>query len=49
MEIRKKRLGTDHLVTLISMNNPAFTWEEQGRDAEAVDLMKDWYGFSNGF
>lgn len=40
-EMRKKKLGEGHLDTLISMNNLAFTWEGQGRCAEAVSLMLD--------
>ena len=40
MEIRKKKLGADHPDTLASMNNLAFTWKEQKRVAEAIELMK---------
>jgi hypothetical protein len=41
METRKTKLGADHPSTLTSMNNLAFTWKGQGRDAEAVQLMED--------
>ena len=37
----RKKLGADHPSTLTIMNNLAFTWKEQGRDAEAVGLMKE--------
>ena len=40
-EIRKKKLGSDHPNTLICMNNLAFTLKEQGKDAEAISLMRD--------
>ncbi len=33
-------LGEKHPDTLISMNNLAFTWEAQGRNAEAINLME---------
>ena len=35
-----KKLEADHSNTLTSMNNLAFTWKEQGRNAEAIDLMR---------
>lgn len=40
-EIRKRVLGAEHLGTLTSMANLAFTLKEQGRGAEALSLMKD--------
>jgi hypothetical protein len=40
MEIRKRVLGAEHPDTLISMANLAFTWESQGRDHDALELMK---------
>ena len=39
METFTKKLGVDHPSTLASMNNLAFTWKGQGRDAEAISLM----------
>ncbi|OCK80636.1 hypothetical protein K432DRAFT_297220, partial [Lepidopterella palustris CBS 459.81] len=39
METCKTKLGADHPDTLSSMANLAFTWKEQGRDAEAINLM----------
>ncbi|KAF2174314.1 hypothetical protein K469DRAFT_541483, partial [Zopfia rhizophila CBS 207.26] len=41
METRKTKLGADHPSTLSSMNNLAFTLKEQGRDAEAISLMRE--------
>ncbi|PVH91428.1 hypothetical protein DM02DRAFT_342936 [Periconia macrospinosa] len=41
VETRKTKLGADHPDTLISMNNLAFTWKSPGRDAEAIELMKE--------
>jgi Tetratricopeptide repeat len=41
METRKTKLGADHPSMLTSMNNVAFALRAQGRDAEAVELMKD--------
>ena len=41
METSKKKLGAYHPDTLTSMNNLAFTWKGQFRDAEAVNLMKE--------
>ena len=41
MEMSKKKLGADHPSTLTSMNNLAFTWKDQGRDTEAVGLMRE--------
>ncbi|KAF2469576.1 uncharacterized protein BDR25DRAFT_228047 [Lindgomyces ingoldianus] len=41
IEIRKKNLGADHPSTLTSMNNLAFTRKGQGRDVEAISLMKE--------
>ncbi|KND93897.1 Kinesin light chain 4, partial [Tolypocladium ophioglossoides CBS 100239] len=35
LKLRKAKLGADHPATLTSMNNLAFTWESQGRHAEA--------------
>ncbi|KAH9208035.1 hypothetical protein DL95DRAFT_312560 [Leptodontidium sp. 2 PMI_412] len=40
-EMRKKKLGEGRLDTLIGMSNLAFTWERQGRCAEAASLMFD--------
>ena len=40
MEMTIKVLGAEHLHTLTSMNNLAFTWKGFGRDAEAVKLME---------
>jgi hypothetical protein len=39
METRKGKLGADHPDTLTSMANLAFTWNAQGRNAEAVPLI----------
>jgi hypothetical protein len=39
MEIRKRVLGAEHPSTLTSMANLAYTWKEQGRDAEAIHLI----------
>ncbi|KAF2788537.1 hypothetical protein K505DRAFT_285943 [Melanomma pulvis-pyrius CBS 109.77] len=41
METRKKKLGVDHPDTLLSMNNLACTWEEQGKVAEALCLQTE--------
>jgi hypothetical protein len=41
METCKTKLGADHPSTLTTMNNLAFTWKGQGRDAEALRLMED--------
>jgi hypothetical protein len=41
METRKTKLGADHPDTLTSMHNLAFTWESQGRHADALSLMED--------
>ncbi|KAF1988157.1 HET-domain-containing protein [Aulographum hederae CBS 113979] len=38
---RKRVLGEEHPDTLTSMNNLAFTWKEQGRNAESAKLMED--------
>ncbi|KAF2473822.1 uncharacterized protein BDR25DRAFT_217410, partial [Lindgomyces ingoldianus] len=38
---RKKKLGADHPSTLTSMANLAFTWKGQGREAEALDIIKE--------
>ena len=40
METSKKKLGADHPSTLTSMVNLAFTWKSQGRNVEAVALMR---------
>ena len=40
IEISKRVLGEGHPSTLTSMNNLAFTWESQGRRAEAINLME---------
>jgi len=36
----KRVVGPEHPDTLTSMNNLAFTWKEQGRIAEAIELME---------
>jgi hypothetical protein len=41
LETRKRKLGADHPDTLTSLENLAFAWKGQGRDAEAVQLMED--------
>ena len=41
METRKRVLGAEHPDTLTTMNNLAFTWKGQGRDADAITLMMD--------
>ncbi|KAI3571853.1 hypothetical protein IWW34DRAFT_638707, partial [Fusarium oxysporum f. sp. albedinis] len=41
METSKARLGADHPTTLTSMTNLAATWESQGRDQEALGLIKE--------
>ncbi|KAK3304828.1 uncharacterized protein B0T15DRAFT_537715 [Chaetomium strumarium] len=41
VETRKTKLGADHLDTLTSMYNLAFTWEDQGRHSDALALMRD--------
>jgi Tetratricopeptide repeat len=41
MGTRKRVLGKEHPDTLISMNNLAFTWKFQGRDNNALGLMKE--------
>jgi hypothetical protein len=40
-EIRKRVLGDDDHSTPSSMANLAFTWKSQGRDGEALALMKE--------
>jgi hypothetical protein len=40
METSKRVLGPEHPDTLTSMGNLAFTWKGQGRDKEAIVLMK---------
>ncbi|KAK3898497.1 hypothetical protein C8A05DRAFT_18935, partial [Staphylotrichum tortipilum] len=40
METSKTKLGADHPHTLTSMNNLAFTWEVEGRHADALALME---------
>jgi len=39
MERTKMVLGQEHLDTLISMNNLAWTWKGQDRNTKALDLM----------
>jgi hypothetical protein len=39
MKTRKRVLGQEHPDTLTSMNNLAWTWKGQNRDAEALDLI----------
>ena len=41
MEMKEKVLGREHPHTLLGMNNLALTWKNQGRDNEALELMKD--------
>lgn len=41
IETGKTVLGDEHLLTLTSMNNLAFTWKEQGRHTNALALIKD--------
>jgi len=41
MEMSKKKLGADHLSTLTSMINLAFTWKGQCRVEEAIRLMDE--------
>ena len=41
MESCKRVLDAEHPDTLTSMNNLAFTWERQGRVAEALKLMEE--------
>ena len=40
IETSKRVLGAEHPDTLTSMNNLAHTWKGQGRDADALELMK---------
>jgi hypothetical protein len=40
METRKRVLGEEHPSTLTSMANLAHTWKGQGRDADALRLIK---------
>jgi hypothetical protein len=35
------KLGENHPDMLISMANPAFTWEYLGHDAAAINLLRD--------
>lgn len=41
IETSKTKLGADHPDTLASMNNLPFTWNGQGRRADALALMED--------
>ena len=41
METHTRVLGIEHPYTLISMDNLASTWKGQGRDLEALNLMKE--------
>ncbi|KAF2022905.1 hypothetical protein EK21DRAFT_82028, partial [Setomelanomma holmii] len=41
METSKKKLGADHLDTLASMNNLAYTQRSLGREVEAISLMRE--------
>jgi Tetratricopeptide repeat len=41
LETGKRVLGGEHLDTLTSMNNLAFIWKFQGRDAEALALIEE--------
>ena len=45
METRKTKLGVDHLDTLTSMINLAFTLKGNGKEIEAVRLMEDYVRF----
>jgi hypothetical protein len=40
METRKMELGYRHPASLMAMANLAHTWKSQGRDQEAIGLMK---------
>ncbi|PSN62925.1 hypothetical protein BS50DRAFT_500680 [Corynespora cassiicola Philippines] len=40
MQTRKTKLGDDHTDTLISMSNLVFTSKCQGRDTEAIALIR---------
>src|SRR5947209_9968287 len=40
MERRRRCSGTNTPDTLTSMANLAYTWKSQGRDKEAIDLVK---------
>jgi len=40
METSKRVLGVEHPDTLTVMNNLAHTWKSQGRNVEALELMK---------
>ena len=41
IETRKKKLGANHLDTLTSINNLAFTWKGTGKETEAVRPMEE--------
>ena len=41
IETSKRVLGEGHLDTLISMKNLAFTLKSQGRNNEALNLLKE--------
>jgi hypothetical protein len=41
METSKAKLGMDHLNTLTSMNNLAFTWKGNGKENEVVRLIEE--------
>ncbi|KAJ5610368.1 hypothetical protein N7510_007087 [Penicillium lagena] len=41
METRKTKLSVDHLDTLTSMANLAFTWKSSGHNTQAFDLLRD--------
>jgi hypothetical protein len=40
METSLRVLGQEHPDTLTSMANLAHTWKSQGRDGEAIELLK---------
>jgi len=41
LEIKKRVLGAEHPYTLNNMSNLAITLKGQGRDKEAISLMKE--------
>jgi hypothetical protein len=41
LQISKRVLGAEHLDTLRSMHNLAFTWKQSGRYSEALKLMEE--------
>jgi hypothetical protein len=45
METSKTKLGVDHLDTLTSINNLAFTLKGNGKEIEAIRLIEDYIRF----